>query len=76
MTVLLVVSNYTLTKESYKHIIIIIAGILAGVRPCGIIVLLAELFRAESISQVYGTLHEFLTNHQHVLEKLGTRIIY
>ena len=33
--------------------------------------LLAELFRAESTSQVYATLHEFLRNHKHVFEKLG-----
>lgn len=43
-------------------------------RPCGIIVLLAELFKAESVSQVYATLHEFLRKHQHAFEKLGTKI--
>lgn len=48
-----------------------IIGILAGVRPCGIIVLLAELFKAESKSQVYACLHEFLRRHPHVMEKLG-----
>lgn len=46
-------------------------GILAGVRPCGIIVLLAELFRAESKSQVYANLHEFLRKHPHVSENIG-----
>jgi hypothetical protein len=59
-----VLSDGILTKT-------IIVGILAGVRPCGVIVLLAELFRAESTSQVYATLHEFLRNHEHVFEKLG-----
>ena len=43
-------------------------------RPCGIIVLLSELFRAESISQVYATLHEFLRKPEQVSEKLGKKI--
>lgn len=34
-------------------------GIMAGMRPCGVIVLLAELFISESLPQVYGSLHEF-----------------
>ena len=29
-------------------------GILSGMRPCGVIVILTELFIAESKSQVYG----------------------
>ena len=41
--------NYTL------HI-----GILAGMWPCGIITLVRELFLAESKSQVYGHLHQYL----------------
>ena len=48
-------------------------GILAGVRPCGIIVLLAELFRAESKSQVYAILHEYLRKHPCVLKNIGMR---
>ena len=48
-----------------------LTGILAGVRPCGIIVLLAELFRAESKSQVYANLHEFMRRHPRVLENIG-----
>ena len=48
-----------------------ITGILAGVRPCGVIVLLAELFRAESKSQVYANLHEFMRRHPRVLENIG-----
>ena len=41
--------------------------------PCGIIVLLAELFKTESKSQVYACLHEFFRIHPHVMEKLGKR---
>ena len=41
----------------------VILGILAGMWPCGIVVLVAELFRAESKAQVYAALHELLTNH-------------
>ena len=32
----------------------------AGIWPCGVITLLAELFVSESMSQVYGALHNFL----------------
>ena len=35
-------------------------GILAGMWPCGIITFIRELFIAESKSQVYGHLHDFL----------------
>ena len=37
-------------------------GILAGMWPCGVITLIRELFIAESKSQVYGHLHQFLQN--------------
>lgn len=47
------------------------AGILAGMRPCGIIVLVGELFVAESKTQVYGFLHNFFSRHPKVIEKLG-----
>ena len=39
-------------------------GILAGVRPCGIIALIGELFGAESKGQVYGLLHSYLTANE------------
>ena len=47
--------------------------------PCGVIVTLSELFRAESKSQVYGVLHEFLSNHSNVaanLSKMHTCIFF
>jgi len=44
---------------------------MAGMRPCGIIVLLAELFTSESKSQVYANLHEFLRKHPHALNSIG-----
>ena len=31
--------------------------------PCGVITLIRELFNAESKSQVYGHLHQFLQNN-------------
>ena len=37
-------------------------GILAGIWPCGVITIIRELFIAESKSQVYGHLHQFLQN--------------
>jgi len=36
------------------------SGVLVGMRPCGIILLAAELFCSESKSQVYASIHEFL----------------
>ena len=33
-------------------------GIVVGAWPCGTIVMLGELFGAESKAQVYGTIHE------------------
>lgn len=36
---------------------------MLGARPCGIIVLLGELFGAESNSQVYALLHTFLSKN-------------
>ena len=37
-----------------------IAGILAAVWPCGIICAVSELFKSESLTQVYGILHQLL----------------
>lgn len=54
-----------------KQLTMNLTGILAGVRPCSIIVLLAELFRAESKAQVYANLHEFMRKHPHVSENIG-----
>ena len=49
----------------------VIAGILAGIRPCGVIVFLAELFTSESKAQVYGSLHQFFVKHPEVYENIG-----
>lgn len=46
-------------------------GILAGLRPCGVIVLLSELFTSESKAQVYAYLHEFLRNNLSISNRLG-----
>lgn len=43
------------TRVNYRT-----AGILLGAWPCGTILMLGELFGAESKSQVYGFLHTFL----------------
>jgi len=40
-------------------------------RPCGIIVLVGELYMAESKRQVYGFLHNFFSKHPNFSEKLG-----
>ena len=46
-------------------------GVLAAARPCGIIVFISELFRSESISQVYGNLHQFFDDHPTIMAKLS-----
>ena len=46
-------------------------GILAGMRPCGTIVFLGELFGSESMSQVYGNIHTFLNENVQARENLS-----
>jgi len=40
-------------------------------RPCGVIVLLTELFIAESNTQVYGSLHNYYANHPNAAKRIG-----
>ena len=53
VTLVLYVRSYIYSLYSVQCYV----GILAGIRPCGVIVLLAELFSSESKSQVYAHLH-------------------
>ena len=46
-------------------------GIFAGMKPCGKILMLAELFTSESISQVYAYLHEYLRKNSGVTRNIG-----
>ena len=48
-----------------------LAGILVGMWPCGIVVMLQELFTAESKSQVYAALHELLSNYPSISKSLS-----
>ena len=43
-------------------------------RPCGVIVLLSELFCTESKSQVYATLHEYFRRNPVASNNLGNQI--
>lgn len=52
-----------------------LVGILAGMRPCGVIVLLGELFVSESKNQVYGYLHSFFAMHPDVAKSIGKHVI-
>lgn len=38
--------------------------------PCGVIIFLSELFRSESITQVYASLHELLRTNQDAFTNL------
>ena len=50
--------NHTSEHNNYNRKYL--TDIMLGAWPCGIIVLLGELFGAESNSQVYALLHTFL----------------
>ena len=40
-------------------------------RPCGIIMIVSELFISESLSQVYGILHNFFQRNDEAASTLG-----
>ena len=46
-------------------------GILAGIWPCGVICVVSELFQTESLTQVYGILHELLDQNVTKLDNLS-----
>ena len=48
-------------------------GILAAMRPCGIIVFLSELFIAESTAQVYGCLHNYFAKYAAAAKQIGKK---
>ena len=50
-------------NQSTSRCILPTPGVLAGMWACGIVVMLTELFAAESKSQVYAAFHELLSNH-------------
>ena len=60
-----------LMHDNELCIVYLFTGVLAVMWPCGTIVLLAELFRAESKSQVYAIVHELLTKHTNLLDNLS-----
>ena len=63
---------YPMSFPSYISIIAHVAGVLVGAWPCGIIIMISELFQAESNSQVHGSLHQYFSDDPLVLDKLGT----
>ena len=56
-------------------VVYLFTGVLAVMWPCGTIVLLAELFRAESKSQVYAIVHELLSKHTDLLDNLSKSLV-
>jgi hypothetical protein len=46
-------------------------GVLAGIWPCGVISLLSELYIAESKTQVYGAVHDFIQRNNSSLQDLS-----
>ncbi len=55
----------------YHYSFIACSGVLAGIRPCGIIVLLSELFVAESKTQVYACLHNYFVANPEASKTIG-----
>ena len=55
-------------------VLIYIIGVLAGMWPCGVITFIREMFNAESKSQVYGHLHQFLHHNPETASKLSKLI--
>lgn len=54
-----------------KYFLLHSPGVLAGIWPCGVVVLLREIYIAESKAQVYGHLHEFLKDHPDTAQSLS-----
>ena len=48
-----------------------IIGILTAIWPCGIICAVSELFQTESLTQVYGILHELVDQNIVKLDSLS-----
>jgi len=63
--------SYSIINVVTQILIFWHVGILAGMRPCGVIVLFAELYSSESKSQVYAHLHDFLRVNTTAAENLG-----
>lgn len=51
-------------------------GILAGLRPCGVIVFLNELFTSESKTQVYGCLHNYYHKYPITANNIGKEHVH
>ena len=62
--------SYPLQKY-HIFMVFTLAGILAGMWPCGILVLLSELFTSESKSQVFASLHELLKDWDGIQSSLS-----
>ena len=56
-------------------VVYLFTGVLAVMWPCGTIVSLAELFRAELKSQVYAIVHELLSKHTNLLDNLSKSLV-
>ena len=52
--------NCTYSSLQFHAVKITYVGIVVGAWPCGTIVMMGQLFRSESKSQVYGHVHTFL----------------
>ena len=51
-------------------ILVTSSGVLVGMWPCGILIMLKELFITESKAQVYAALHELLSSHLNISTSL------
>lgn len=53
-----------------------LTGISAAVWPCGIVTLLDELYGAESITQVYGSIHSLLHSNPSHTTDIGECVVH
>ena len=68
MVLAIIIRKIILLKYINTHFKIVV---LAGIRPCGVIVLLAELFSSEPKTQVYGHLRQFVQSNTEVDDNIS-----
>lgn len=52
-----------------------IIGVMAGMWPYGVLVMFTELYTAESLSQVYGALHDSFITHPSLSNSLSEYVV-
>ncbi len=75
----MIVLSLSLNKScniNNKCLAFVLIGIVVGAWPCGTVVMVGELFGAESKSQVYGNIHTFLQENEQATDNLGMSSLF